>query len=138
MPARSGWIIGGSVVVLALVTASPAEAAKVRFHYGLADGCALQLRPGGPSNTTAERLTWLGGWEPYDCPPPRPTCVVTFCHSCSGQSVAVPLALPEGTPTIQYRGKTVVYNYGSYAVEVQFQPDGGVTVAYNSGLFRAP
>ena len=69
--------------------------------------------------------------------PPRPTCLLTYRHPCTGQAVTVPLALPEGTPTIQYKLRQVVYNYGSYAVEVHFLPDGSVAVVYNSGLFRA-
>jgi hypothetical protein len=38
-----------------------------------------------------------------------------------------------------YRTNRVVYNYGSYTVEVQFLPDGSANVVYNSGLLvRAP
>jgi hypothetical protein len=50
--------------------------------------------------------------------------------------VNVPLALPDGTPVIEHVGQRIVYNYGSYTVEVRFLPDGGVDVVYNSGLLR--
>jgi hypothetical protein len=126
------------VFALLLLAAGSTQAARVRFHYVPIDPCGtLQLQPGGPSGATAERLAWLGGWEPYNCPPPRPTCVNTYRHPCTGQTVAVPLAMPEGAPTIEYRARTVVYNFGSYTVEVHFLPNGGVDVIYNSGLFRA-
>jgi hypothetical protein len=132
MPARKGLIKGVGVLVLLLLAAAPAAAAKVRYHYAPTDGCGTLAPLGG-----GERLTWTGGWEPYPCPPPRPTCLLTYRHPCTGQAVTVPLALPEGTPTIQYKLRQVVYNYGSYAVEVHFLPDGSVAVVYNSGLFRA-
>jgi hypothetical protein len=44
--------------------------------------------------------------------------------------------LPDGTPTIEHVWRGIVYDYGSYTVEVQFQSDGGVDVIYNSGLLR--
>jgi hypothetical protein len=70
------------------------------------------------------------------CEPPQPTCRVTFQHPCTGQEVTVPLALPEGTPTIEHVRQRIVYNYGSYTVEVRFVSDGSVDVIYNSGLLR--
>jgi hypothetical protein len=132
MPARKGmfrWVV---VLSLLLLSAAPAAAARVRYHYAPANGCGT-LAPQG----TGERLTWTSGWEPYNCPPPRATCQVTFRHPCTGQTIVVPLGLPEGTPTIEYRPRRIVYNYGSYTVEVHFLPDGTVDVIYNSGLFRA-
>jgi hypothetical protein len=135
---RNGLIRGSLVLFLILLAAGPAAAARVRYHYGPVDGQGtLNLQPGGPSGAPGERLTWLGGWEPYDCPPPRATCCVTFRHPCTGQLIRVPLGLPEGTPNIEYRPNRIVYNYGSYTVEVHFLPNGLVDVIYNSGLLRA-
>jgi hypothetical protein len=62
---------------------------------------------------------------------------VTFGHPCTGQTVVVPLALPDSTPQMEYRPNRVIYNYGSYTVEVHFLANGLVDVIYNSGLFRA-
>jgi hypothetical protein len=52
--------------------------------------------------------------------------------------VTVPLCLPEGTPRVEHVRDRIVYNYGSYTVEVRFLPDGSVDVLYSSGLFRQP
>jgi hypothetical protein len=68
--------------------------------------------------------------------PPHPTCRVTFNHPCAGYEVTVPLALPDATPVIEHAWHRIVYNYGSYTVEVRFVPDGGVDVLYRSGLLR--
>jgi hypothetical protein len=46
------------------------------------------------------------------------------------------LALPDGTPVIEHVRQRIVYNYGSYTVEVRFLPEGAVDVIYNSGLLR--
>jgi hypothetical protein len=46
------------------------------------------------------------------------------------------LALPEGTPVIMHVWQGIVYDYGSYTVEVRFLSDGSVDVIYNSGLLR--
>jgi hypothetical protein len=62
--------------------------------------------------------------------------MVTFRHPCTGLTVVAPLALPDSTPRMEYRTNRVIYNYGSYTVEVHFLPDGRVDVIYNSGLFR--
>jgi hypothetical protein len=48
----------------------------------------------------------------------------------------VPLALPEGTPNMEYRTNRILYNYGSYSVAVHFLADGSVDVVYDSGFFR--
>jgi hypothetical protein len=141
MVARKG-LIGVAVGVLALLallaTGAPAEAARLRYHFAVVDdrgAVILQPVAGAPG----ERLTWSGRWEPYNCPPPRPTCMVPFKHAFTGQALVLPLGLPAGTPQMEHRfDRTIVYNYGSYTVEVHFIPDGTVNVVYNSGLLRAP
>ena len=138
MLARKGLFGLSVVVVVLLAGAGPAQAARLRYHFAVVnESGATILQPVG--GAPGERLTWSGRWEPYNCPPPRPTCMVTFKHAFTGQTVVLPLALPEGTPQIVHRfDRTIVYNYGSYTVEVHFMPDGTVNVVYNSGLLRAP
>jgi hypothetical protein len=128
----------------ALVAAAPltfltgtAAAAQVRFHYVPIDACgrtALQPTGGGAGET----LRWFGRVREPTNVAPRPTHVVTFRHPYTGHNVSVPMALPQGTPRIEYARTRIVYNYGSYTVEAQFRSDGSVDVVYNSGFLRAP
>ena len=119
------WVV---VFVTVLGTAGTAAAARVRFHYG----------PGEIGGTPGERISWFGA--PREPVPgvPGPMVPVTFQHPFTHAPVTVPLALPPWTPTIEHVRNRIVYNYGSYAVEVRFLPDGSVDVIYNSGLLRAP
>jgi hypothetical protein len=120
------------------MVAPATQAARVRFHYSLTDACGTMApQPAGPGGSAGARLTLFGSVRPAECGPPRPNQVVTFRHPFSGQMVKVPVALPEGTPDVEFRTNWIVYNYGSYTVEVHFLPDGTVDVVYNSGLFRA-
>jgi hypothetical protein len=114
------------------------SAAWVRYHYGPVDACGtMSLKPGA-SGMVGERVSWFGAARAPEYNPPRPSYWLTFRHSYTGSLVNVPVSLPEGTPWIQYRTNWVIYNYGSYAVEIHFLSDGTVDVVYNSGLFRAP
>jgi hypothetical protein len=130
------FLIAGVVVLL--TTATTAQAARLRYHFAVVnEQGATILQPVG--GAPGERLTWSGRWEPYNCPPPYPTCMVPFKHAFTCQAVVLPLALPVGTPQMEHRfDRTIIYNYGSYTVEVHFMPDGSVNVVYNSGLVRAP
>lgn len=122
--------------IILLSISATADAARGRFHYVPADSCGTAaLKPSGPCGTVGERISVLGTRP--DCCPPPPTCLHTYRHPCTGQTVVVPLALPDDTPVIYHRANRIIYNYGSYAVEVHFLPDGSVDVVYNSGLFRA-
>jgi hypothetical protein len=51
--------------------------------------------------------------------------------------VRVPIAFPIGTPLLEYRTDSVVYDYGTYSITVRFIEDGSVDVVYRSGLFRS-
>jgi hypothetical protein len=62
--------------------------------------------------------------------------MVTFWHPYSRQYVKVPLSFPLGTPRIEYRYDTVIFNYGSYTVEAHFLRDGSVETVYNNGFLR--
>ncbi|HMF14717.1 MAG TPA: hypothetical protein VKE94_20515, partial [Gemmataceae bacterium] len=94
------------------------------------------LRP--INGSPGERLTWTLRWEPYNCPPPRATRMVTFRHPCTGRNIVLPLHLPLDTPVMEYRANRTIYNYGTDTVEVHFLRDGTADVIYTSGLVRAP
>jgi hypothetical protein len=132
MSLRSRW--GKLVVVMALLlgTTGQAAAAFLRLHFvPAADGCRLQL---AGAERIGEHLGRRGlPFARADGLPP-PSCVKRFRHPFTGQTVEVPLALPEGTPQIEHVWKSIVFNYGSYAVRVRFLPDGSVDVLYSSGL----
>jgi hypothetical protein len=133
-PAR--WLTPLFVPTLLLVAAGTAGAERARFHYAPTGPCgALQLQPAG-DGAAGERAGSFGKARGSVCEPPRPTCCVTFKHLCTGQDVKVPLALPCDTPVIEHARGRIIYNYGSYTVEVRFLPDGCVDVIYNSGLLR--
>jgi len=118
-----------------LATCGSASAARARFHYvPSTNGGPMTLCPIGP-NVYGERIgTFSSG--PYCAPPPRATCMGTYRHPFSGCTVQVPLGLPADVPTIQHRTNRIVYNYGSYTVDVVFLEDGSVDVIYSNGLFR--
>jgi hypothetical protein len=129
--------VAGVIVFLAC-TAGPARAARVRYHYVPA-GPGACFRLDDSRGAPGERLTWRGTWEPYNCPPERPTANVTFRHCSTGQPVILPLHLPiDSTPRMEYRPNRVVYDYGVGSVQVVFLPDGSADVIYDSGLWRAP
>jgi hypothetical protein len=81
-----------------------------------------------------ERIS-VFGTQP-DPNPPRPTVMMTYRHPSTGQTINVPLRLPEGTPTVYHRRDRIVYNYSGYTVQVVFVADGSVDVVYNSGFLR--
>jgi hypothetical protein len=121
------------VLTIIVVLAGTAAAARVRFHYGPPDASGYVCLQ--PAAVAAEQRAWLGAaGQPVAAP--RPTRWLAFRHPCTGCPVTVPVALPQGTPVIEYRTGRVVYNYGSYTVAIQFLADGSVDVIYDSGLFR--
>jgi hypothetical protein len=93
--------------------------------------CLAPFAPGAPG----EKITVFGR-SPYTSPPPQATYLVTFRHPLTNCTVTVPLGLLPDTPTIEHRTNRVVYNYGSYIVEVRFLADGSVDVSYDNGLLR--
>ena len=119
------------------LSAEMAEAAAVRFHYvpAPADSCGtIAMRP----TCDGESMRWFGTVREPCNGRFQPTHIVTFHHPHTGQNISIPLALPEGTPTIMHGPDRVTFNYGSYAVRVRFLPDGSVDVIYDSGFLRAP
>lgn len=123
-----------AVCALFAVGATGARAATARFRYVPADPSGrLVLQPTEP---TPGRSIWSGLFRGSGFHPPGPYRSLIFRHPATGRPVAVPVSLPEGTPQIQYRTSRVVYNYGSYAVEVDFFADGSVEVVYTSGFLR--
>src|SRR5262245_59660288 len=126
-----------AAALVVLAAAGVAEAARVRYHYGVLDerGTTI-LRP--INGSPGERLNWTLRWEPYNCPPPRATRMVTFRHPCTGRNIVLPLHLPLDTPVMEYRANRTIYNYGTDTVEDHFLPDGTADVIYTSGAIRAP
>lgn len=124
------------LTVLWFLSGAMAHAAVVRFRYVPSDSCATTTMK--PSYEVAESTRWFGTVRERYCGSLQPTHVVTFRHCYTGQNVCVPLALPEGTPTIMHGPDRITFNYGSYAIRVRFLPDGSVDVAYDSGFLRAP
>jgi hypothetical protein len=130
--------IGLAVSLLLIAPGQSVQAARLRFHY--AAGCqGSTAAPVQASAACTERLSWFGTvTEPYSGRLPRPPQYISYCHPYTGQAITLPVALPEGTPRIEHRGSRLVYNYGSYVVEVQFFPNGSAEVIYNPGPFRCP
>jgi hypothetical protein len=123
-------------LVLLLRTA-PSSAEVVRFHYvPVAPGQQTLLKPAW-DGSLGERQPWRGapprGAYPFFL---RPTHLVTVVHPYTGNTLQVPLALPEDTPRIEHVRNRLVFNYGSYTVELQFFPDGSLDVLYNAGPGR--
>jgi hypothetical protein len=125
-----------AVVLVVLTATGTARAERVRFHYPAADiNGSVVHAPTGP-NVVGERIAWFGAVrEPARCRM-CPTHLVTFHHPYSGANVTVPMRLSEDLPNIQHRGDRIIYNYGSYSVEIVFTIDGSVDVVYNSGPGR--
>lgn len=132
---RNGMLKTTLAALLLITCTGVASAARARFHYVAADASGTMVAKPGPCGTAGERRSVLG--KCCDNNPPKPTCWKCFRHPCTGQTVKVPLALPEGTPSLYYRRDRVSFDYGSYNVIVFFLEDGTVDVVYDSGLFRA-
>jgi hypothetical protein len=132
-PALTGFAL---VTATLLWAAQRAQADVVRVHFGPADSSGQATFKMAADGAQAEWQPWRGSSrrQPYTGNL-RPTHMVTFRHAYTGQNVHVPLALPEGTPRIEHVRNRVVFNYGSYTVEVQFFSDGSLDAIYNSGLF---
>jgi hypothetical protein len=123
-----------SLLILLCGAAGEAAAEQLRFHYVPVDAAGnTTLQPNGGG--VGERVNVVGTGRP-DNSQPRPTHLVTFRHPWTGRNVTVPMTFPEGTPRLEYRAAAVIFNYGSYTVEVHFYRDGSVDVVYNSGLLR--
>jgi hypothetical protein len=127
--------VAAMLVSAALV--NPAYAERVRYHFRPSDLCGnTEQAAAGPCKAIGERVSYFGfGSTPVNYGL-QPTHVVTFRHPFTKQNVTVPLALPPDTPRIEYYSNRVVFNYGSYAVEALFLPDGSVDTIYDAGLFR--
>ena len=124
-------------LTLVVLTAAPALAEMVRFRYVPVDACGtMQQVAAGPNGAAGELFRGFGMQSlPYQRTF-RPNQMVTFRHPYHGRLATLPLTLPEGTPRLEHRADRIVYNYGSYVVEVRFIADGTVDVVYNSGFLR--
>lgn len=134
MRLHKGLCAGAVALVIFFGATGTAEAARLRYHYvPAADNGVMTLAP-STFGTPGVRVT-LRGSCPDNRQPPSATCIKTYRHPCTGQTVNVPLYLP-GNPTIYNRTNVVLYDYTGDFVEVRFLPDGSVDVSYSSGLFR--
>jgi hypothetical protein len=132
MPSR----LFSATLACAVGFGSAADAEVVRFRHVPADACGNTTIVADASGAVGQRSNWLGGpRQPYTCPF-RPNYIVTFRHAYTGQDVGIAMLLPESTPRTEFRRSSVVYNYGSYTIEVQFFPDGSVESIYNAGVGR--
>jgi hypothetical protein len=115
--------LGLAALVFVAVTGT-SRADRLRIHYG----------PNG--STGAEYVSGFGPATPYQ-PKIRPNRIVTFIHPYTRAQIQVPIAFPpDSTPRVQHRRDRIIFNYGSYTIEVVFLPDGTVDVIYNSGFLR--
>jgi hypothetical protein len=120
-----------------LVFAPAARADVVRFRYVPVDAQGtVALTPIGPGGAPGVRSGYRGGPAEAVVAPKRPTHVATVVHPRTGRTLFVPLTLPDDTPRIERRMGNLIYNYGTYTVEVRFLDDGAVEVIYNSGFLR--
>jgi hypothetical protein len=129
---------GVAAVIIVLAAAGSAQAARLRYHYIAMDERGTTIVQPIAQGSPGERLTWSLRWEPYNCPPPRATCMVTFTQPYTGRPLVLPLGLPPDVPRMEYRTNRVVYDYGSDTVEVHFLTNGSADVIYTSGFRRAP
>jgi hypothetical protein len=122
------------VVACWFAVAGVASADAVRYRF-VPDGTgALVQVPAGPDGAMGELLR-AGRSRPFHRVF-RPNQMVTVVHSYTGRTVTVPLTLPEDTPRLEHRTDRIVYNYGSYVVEIRFRTDGAVETVYDSGFLR--
>lgn len=127
------WLLTG-LSIFSVPTSARADAVRFRFAVDAEGG--LQQVAAGPQGAIGELVRGFG-MQPLPFQRMfRPNQMVTFRHPHHGRNVTVPLTLPDYVPRIAYRGDSIVYNYGSYWVEIRFLADGGVDVVYNSGPFR--
>jgi hypothetical protein len=138
MSAGKGHVHLGVAVLVALAAAESVHAARLRYHYSAVDERGTTMLRPINQGSPGERLTWSLRWEPYNCPPPRATRMVTFRHPCTDKPLVLPLHLPVDPPRMEYRTNAVIYNYGTDTIQVHFLADGTADVIYTSGLLRAP
>jgi hypothetical protein len=135
------WLVAvGLALAVTFVTTVAVRAADLRYHYAPVDAAGnTQLTPvvqPGAAGSPGERIRLLGLRQQPATTQPRPTHLVTFRHSYTHRNITVPLTLQPGTARMSFRRDSVLYNYGSESVEVEFLKDGSVDVVYSSGFLR--
>lgn len=138
---RNRWFLASVLSLgITLLSWTPISAAELRYHYVPVDPAGnTQLTPvarAGCPVSPGERVRFLGLVQEPATTQPRPTHLVTFRHSFTGRNITVPLTLQPGTPRVSMRRESVLYNYGSESITVEFLKDGSVDVIYSSGLMR--
>jgi hypothetical protein len=131
---RTVQIIRLSVAIgFSLCFVGSSRADLIRIHFGPADASGMVA----PPPATAEYVSRFGTLTTPIQPKIRPTHISKFIHPYTGRQVQVPITFPpDSTPLILYRNNRIIFNYGTYTIEVVFLPDGSVDVVYNSGFLR--
>jgi hypothetical protein len=135
------WQIPSALTLaVSLFSTVSSRAADLRYHYVPVDQAgntqlAPVVQPGG-GGSPGERIRFLGFVNEPTTTQPKPTHLVTFRHSFTGRNITVPLTLRPGTPRMSYSRDSILYNYGSESIAVEFNRDGSVDVIYSSGLLR--
>jgi hypothetical protein len=129
-------LLGISAISLAAFPHAAADTLRYRFVPAGADGSVKQV-PAGPGGAVGELRTGFAMEpQPYQVTH-RANQMVTFRHPSTGRNVTIPLTLPEGTPRVEHRGgDRIVFNYGTYTIDIRFIAGGGLDVIYNSGFLR--
>jgi hypothetical protein len=120
-----------------LLPGTMACADMVRYHYVAANPCAPAVLQPGPNGAVGEWRPWRYSLvrQPYSVARPT-THMVTFLHPYTGRNIIVPMSFPESQPRLEVVRERVVYNYGTFTIEAQFNPDGSVDTIYNGGLLK--
>jgi hypothetical protein len=128
---------GAAALALLVLAAPVVRAERVRYHLTPADLSGITtLTPPGNCFAVGEHVSYFGlGTKPY-YGSPRPTVMTTFCNPVTGGNVMIPLALPDSTPLMRHAPNRIIFDYGTYYVEVHFLSDGSVDVIYDNGLLR--
>jgi len=126
-----------ALIAFVAMSAAPAWAEQVRFRFVPIDACGnTQQVPAGPDGALGEKLSGAGIIPKAFPGTFRPTHMVTFKHPFNGRNIIVPLSMPQGQARMEYRSDRIIYNYGSYVIEVRFLTSGGAEAVYNSGFLR--
>jgi hypothetical protein len=104
------------------------------WYYPQDESAMTALRPPPAGQPTGVLISRFGLCREPFYGHVRANCLQTFTHCHSGRTVTVPLWLPPDTPRVEQLRSGIAYNYGAFAVEVYFLPDGSVEVVYNNGL----
>ena len=138
MRACDQWITALTATAFVILFQGIAGAGQLRYHFVPANSYGVTALKPAETGGAGEKALLMGLVREADGRLPQPTHYVTFRHPYTLAPVTVPMTFPLGTPRLEHTPTRIVYNYGSYAVEARFQPDGSVDVIYDTGFLRRP